>query len=347
MSAAGRFSSSHELGERRNAARLSLIGGAFVLLGKFAVYRLTGSAAVYSDALESVVNVAAAALLLYSMAVAARPADRDHPYGHGKVEFFSAGVEGTLIAIAATLILFEAARDLWRGPELQRLDLGLVLIAALAGVNAALGGYLIRVGRRTASLALVADGKHLLTDVVTSAGVVLGLLAVRLTGFGILDPLVAIAVALHIMRTGWVLAREAVSGLMDEADVATLDRIAGVIEDRRAPWWIDVHSLRAWRSGSASHVDLHLAVPRYFDAERLHRIGDELSGVVGQAIAGMTDAIVHFDPCRARQCPGCSVEDCPVRSKPFEAREPVTLERATRADEMLDTGTPVEPAIGG
>jgi cation diffusion facilitator family transporter len=343
MSTAAGVRASSGGADRRAAARLSLLGGSLILVGKFAAYELTGSSAVYSDALESVVNVAAAALLLYSVIVAARPADRDHPYGHGKVEFFSAGVEGTLIAVAAVLILVEAIGEIWRGPELRRLDLGVALLTALALANAALGAHLIRVGRRSDSLALVADGKHLLADVVTSAGVVLGLVAVHLTGFWLLDPLIAIAIALHILRTGWSLTRQAVGGLMDEADQATLARIVERLEARRQPWWIDVHTLRAWRSGSASHVDLHLSVPRYFDAERLHQIDDELGAVVLEAVPGAADAIVHFDPCRLRHCAGCVVDACPVRGAPFETRERLTLENATRTDEMLETGTPILP----
>jgi cation diffusion facilitator family transporter len=341
MSSAAGADRLQEAVHRRSAARLSFLGGIFVLIGKFAAYRITGSTAVYSDALESVVNVAAASLLLYSMAVAMRPADRDHPYGHGKIEFFSAGVEGALIAVAATLIMIEAARDIWRGPELQRLDLGLVLVSGMAVVNAALGAYLIRAGRRTGSLALVADGKHLITDVITTAGVVGGLLAVFLTGYSLLDPLVAIALALHILRTGWTLARTAVGGLMDEADLAVLGRIVRLLEKHRRAWWIDVHTLRAWRSGSVSHVDLHLSVPRYFDADRLHEIDDEVGDVVRDALGRASDAIVHFDPCRPRHCPGCAIENCAVRSGAFAGRDPITLADATRSDELLDSGAPV------
>lgn len=329
--------------ERRRAASLSLVLGAAVFGGKIAAYGLTGSTAVLSDALESVVNVAAAALLAYSIAVAARPADRSHPYGHGKVEFFSAGVEGALIAVAAGVILFEAVRELFRGWEPQRLDLGLGIVAAMAVVNAALGGYLIRVGRRTQSLALVADGRHLLTDVATSAAVVLGLLAVRFTGWWALDPLVAIAVALNIMRTGASLLREAVGGLMDEADSSLLATLSRALEANRRPWWIDVHSLRAWRSGAVSHVDLHLVVPRYYDVERLHRVDEEISAAAAEAGADANEVIIHFDPCRPRQCPECPVDPCPVRGAPFRKRDPLSLERTTRGDELLETGLPIRP----
>ena len=326
---------------RLRAGWLSLVVGALICAGKFGVFALTGSAAVFSDAMESVVNIVAAALLVYSLVVSARPADRDHPYGHGKVEFFSAGAEGTLIAVAALLILAEAGRELWRGPALRNLDRGLVALAGLTVANGALGAYLLRTGRRTDSLALEADGRHLLTDVATSVGVLVGLAAVRLTGWLVLDPLVAIAVALNVMRSGWQLVRRAVGGLMDEADAASLRRVVDSLERAREPWWIDVHGLRVWRSGAVQHVDLHMSVPRFYDADRLHDVDREVREVALAGIAAGGDVLIHFDPCRPRHCPGCAVGACPVRSAAFAKREPIALERATRGEEQLDTGEPI------
>jgi cation diffusion facilitator family transporter len=299
---------------------------------------LTGSTALFSDALEAIVNVVAAGLLLVALIVAARPADRDHPYGHGKVEFFSAGVEGALIAVAALLIVADAARALVRGPELAQLDLGLALSAAVAAGNAALGTFLVRTGRRHASDALVADGRHVLADVFTTVGVIAGLAVVRITGFAALDPLIAIAVALAILRTGWKLVRSAVAGLMDEADPALLAPICAALEREREPAWIDVHELRTFRSGAVQHTDLHLAVPRYFDADRLHAISDRVKAVVLAATGRAGDVIVHFDPCRPSQCRGCAMADCPVRSARFEERRPVSLERALRRGDRVAAG---------
>jgi cation diffusion facilitator family transporter len=340
-----RFSSGSDEGGHRalrtRAARLALASGVLICAGKFAAFGITGSSAVLSDAAESIVNVAAAALLLYSIALAALPADRNHPYGHGKVEFFSVGVEGTLIVIAGLLVLAEALHALWTGPEVRRVGTGLWILASVTVLNGALGSYLIRVGTQTHSLALVADGRHLMTDVLTSAGVLTGLGAVALTGWVVLDPLVAIGVASHILHAGWKLLREGIRGLMDEADPDTLQRIVEAVERRREPWYIDVHSLRAWRSGRDQHADLHLVVPRYFDAEQLHDIHDAVIRVVLSSIRAPGDAIVHFDPCRPRQCPGCEMRDCRVREAPFSGREPLTLDGATREDETLDTGTPV------
>lgn len=328
---------------RLRAGWISLVIGCLVLGGKLAAWWLTGSAAVLSDALESIVNVVAASLLLVSLHVAARPRDRGHPYGHGKVEFFSAGAEGALIAVAAVAILVTAVRDLVRGPSLQRLDLGLGLVTALTLANLLLGGYLVRLGRRVRSLALQADGMHLLTDVVTSAGVLVGLAAVFLTGYSILDPLVAIVVALHILRTGFRLVRSAVGGLMDEADEALLAEIVAALETQRRLEWIDVHSLRSFRSGAVHHADLHLVVPRFLDAERLHDVDRALRSAVRfgpdpQHAAG--ELMLHFDPCRPRHCKGCPYEPCPVRSHACLGREPITLERAIRPNEDAETGRP-------
>jgi len=328
---------------RMRAGWVSLVLGTAICAGKFVASGLTGSTALLSDAMESIVNVVAAGLLLYAVYVAARPADRDHPYGHGKVEFFSAGVEGALIAVAAVTILYQAGVDLVRGPSLRRLDLGIAIAAGLAALNAGLGAYLVRVGRRTGSAAVVADGRHVLTDVVTTVGVIAGLAAVHFTQWPRLDPLVAIAVALSILRTGWELLRGAVGGLMDEADVRLLGPICDALERERDDAWIDVHSLRSFRSGAVQHTDLHLTVPRYFDADRLHAVSDHLREVIVAAAGRPGDVIVHFDPCRPRQCPGCAMPACPVRSAPLVAREPIELERALRGDERLDSGAPIPP----
>jgi cation diffusion facilitator family transporter len=331
-----------EYAGRLRAGRIALGVGVVVLGAKLVAWGLTGSAAVLSDALESVVNVVAGALLLFSLHLSIQPADRNHPYGHGKVEFFSAGVEGALIGIAALLIAVEATRQLVLGPHLRQLDLGLLLVTAATVANAVAGSWLIRVGRRVHSLALVADGRHLLTDVATSVGVIVGLTLVRVTGWALVDPLVALAVAVHILRTGWDLARQAVGGLMDEADPGLLGRMVAALEVDRASWLIDAHTLRAWRSGAVQHVDLHMVVPRYYDADRLHEIGENVEERLLAAAGVPGEAIAHFDPCRPRHCRGCAMEACPVRSAAFVGRRPLTLERATRSDETLDTGLPVE-----
>jgi cation diffusion facilitator family transporter len=270
--------------------------------------------------------------------VAARPADRDHPYGHGKVEFFSAGIEGSLILLAALLILWEAGREIWLGPSVRNLDSGLLLLVPFSVANGVLGAYLVRVGRRTRSVALVADGKHVLTDVWTSAAVIVGLLAVRFTGWVILDPLVAILAAANILREGFNLLRGAVRGLMDEAEPESLAALAGALESARTPDWIDVHGLRAWRSGAFLHADFHMTVPRYLDVEQVHEIHESIQNRLRVSTDMAGDFVIHFDPCRPFHCSGCERAECPVRVDAFDERELISVESATRNADQRDTG---------
>ncbi len=309
--------------------------GASVFAAKLAAWIVTGSAAVFADAMESVVNVVAAVLLLFSLYVASRPADEGHPYGHGKVEYFSAGIEGALIAVAAVLIAIEAAKALISGAIPQRIGLGLELVVGASVANAWLGIYLVRTGRRTDSAALVADGKHVLADVWTSAGVIVGMAAVWATGWAPLDPLVALGVAAHVLRQGWLLAKDAAAGLMDAADTDLLERLATTLSEQRNEGWIDVHGLRAWRAGADVHTDLHLVVPRYFDADQLHGIHDSVEHALRDDVrAG--DVVVHFDPCRPPYCKGCAMQDCPVRSSTFESRLPLDRSQAVREDAVVE-----------
>ena len=285
--------------ERLRAGRVSAGAAVLVLGTKVLAYVLTGSSAIFSDAMESVVNVAAAALLVWSLVVAARPADQDHPYGHGKVEFFTAGLEGSLILAAAVMIAIQAVRQLFTGEAPQQLPLGIAFLVGASVLNGALGVYLVRVGRRTESLALQADGRHVLADVWTSAGVITGLGVVAFTGIAVLDPLIALAVAAWVTREGATLVREAVRGLMDEADLELLDELATALEEERRPEWIDVHGMRAWRSGAEVHADFHLVVPRYFDAERLHAVHETSSGACSRDPPGRRPATSWFTSTRA------------------------------------------------
>ncbi len=315
---------------RLRAARLSIGASLVVFSAKVLAFVATGSAAIFSDAAESVVNVVAAGFLVWSLLIAARPADLDHPYGHGKVEFFTAGLEGALIVVAALMIAIQAARSLVVGGMPQALDTGIGLLVGASVLNGALGYYLVRAGRQTGSLALEADGRHVLADVWTSVGVVVGLVLVAATGWAPLDPLIALVVAAWVLSAGLSLTRRSVDRLMDAADSELLKALAESLEEDRAPEWIDVHDLRAWRSGAELHADLHLVVPRYLTAQQLHDIHDEIErrSLIVEQEEG--DVVVHFDPCRPEHCPGCSVSECPVRSEAFATRSPLTVSSATR-----------------
>lgn len=278
--------------------------------GKTGAYFITGSAAILSDALESVVHVVATAMALYSIILAARPADPQHPYGYGKIEYFSAGVEGMLIVIAAIAICYEAVRDLIVGPELRAIDIGAWIIGAAGVINLALGLYLIRTGKRTRSLSLVADGKHVLTDSYTSFGVLAGLILVKLTDLVILDPLVAIAVAVNILSTGFGLVRESVSGLMNVTDPDTLARTVEALNRIRRDEMLDIHRLRAWRAGEWRFIDFHLTLPRTYTLEHAHEVQHEVHDAISDEFHGQAEVMIHLDPSIDRSCANCGSIDC-------------------------------------
>ena len=299
---------------RQRAAKISL-GVAIVLFGiKFYAWLLTGSAAVLSDALESIVNIVAAGMAWFSVWFASRPADENHPYGHGKIEDFSAGVEGSLIVIAAIGILWSAAPRFVDPLPLERLDAGMVLVLGAAAVNFVLGWFLMREGRNQHSRALEADGRHVMTDVVTSVGAIAALLIVGSTGWLWVDPLVACLIALQILVSGFRLIRESFGRLMDEADEDTLRAVAHRLQERRRAEWIDVHELRAWWAGDTLHVDMHLALPRYWSIEQSYAEATALEQEVAAAAGKRSSVVVHVDPCRPRLCSQCAVEPCPVRA---------------------------------
>ncbi|MGH8063975.1 MAG: cation diffusion facilitator family transporter [Candidatus Entotheonellia bacterium] len=320
---------------RLRAGMISLGVGIGLLWVKFLAYQLTGSTAVLSDALESIVNVVAAVFSLGSLLFAGRPADRNHPYGHGKIEYFAAAFEGGLIAFAAILIIYEAGRGFFRTPELRQLDLGLAITLGAGVANAALGWFLITTGKSTQSLTLMADGKHVLSDSWTSLGVIVGLLLVRFTGIAWFDPLVAAIVGLNLGWTGFWLVRHAAGGLLDEEDTKLIGKLVKAFDAYRMPGIIRIHHLRAIRSGRFTHVDAHVVVPEYWPVDRAHVLAESFEERVINACGVEGEIVFHIDPCHQAYCAQCDVMDCPVRLAPFIARPPHTLDEAVRTDEEV------------
>jgi len=317
---------------RLRAALLSLVIATLILAAKYQAYRMTGSTAVLSDALESIVNVLAAVFALGGLIFAGRPADRNHPYGHGKIEFFSAAFEGGLIAFASILIVYEAVRTLVSGPDVRQIGAGLLIVFGSGLVNLALGIYLVRTGRRYVSLTLVADGQHVLADVWTSAGVIVGLGLVQLTGRVWLDPLVALLVALWLMLTGVRLVRHAAGGLLDEEDPLLLKRVLDALQKYVGGGVIRVHHLRAIRSGRFQHVEAHLVVPEFWSVERAHDLSEDVAARVMRDLGAEGEMVFHTDPCHRVYCVTCDLEDCPIRREPFLKLTPLTLEEVVQPD---------------
>ncbi len=296
---------------------------------KFFSFWLTGSTAILSDALESIMNVVASGFALWSVLLASRPPDVDHPYGHGKIEFFSVGFEGALIAIAAVGIFWEALPKIVEPRALPKLDFGLLILAGTALVNLWLGKALVSTGRRTRSTAITADGKHILADVYTSAGVLIGLLLVRQTGWYFLDGAAACVVAANILFTGARLIFESSSRLMHAYDPELLDQISSIIAQHRKPAWIEVHRLRAWRSGEHIYIDFHLILPRDLSLEDAHREVMEIEQLLKTRLPGMGDAMIHAEPCVGPECRICSREPCQIRVQPLQEQPDWCLKLVT------------------
>lgn len=299
---------------KKKAAILSLSVGLAMFIFKVAAYIITGSAAIFSDAAESVVHVMATGMALFSIILSAKPPDESHPYGHGNVEYFSAGIEGLLILVAAIFIIYESTISIINGPQLQKLGVGAIIITIASTVNLWLGTYLIRTGRKTNSLTLVADGKHVLTDSITSFGVIAAVVIVLITDIVILDPVIAIIIALNILYTGWKLIREAIGGLMNEANPELLKKVCDKIVSLKKNYWIDIHELRFWESGDKLFLDFHLILPYYFNIKQTHQEENELEAELRNSFPN-TELKIHLDFCVPELCKYCNYSDCEVRTE--------------------------------
>ena len=324
---------------RLAAVVTSLVVGVVLLLVKFWAYHETLSTAVLSDALEAIVNVVAAGFALGGVIFAGKPADRSRPYGHGKIEFFTAAFEGGMISFAAVFIFVHVLHGFLHGADVHKIDVGVRLVFFSGLVNVALGAFLIRTGRRHHSIALVADGKHVLSDFTTSAGVIAGLLLVRWTGRGWCDPLVAGMVGINLVRTGWQLVRQAAGGLLDEEDPEVLQRLVGALERTSLSGIIRIHHLRAIRAGRFHHIDAHLVLPEFWSVVQAHNAADEFAWKTIEAFGAEGEIVFHTDPCGKKYCSQCDIPECPVRTEPFHFRPALTVEEAVQEDEDEFAGT--------
>ena len=282
--------------DRTQKAALASAGiGALVTGLKFAAYWLTGSLALYSDALESIINVVAAAFAFVALRVASRPADDDHPYGHHKAEYFSAVIEGALIIVAAMLILRESFHGLLDPKTVDAPLLGLSVNALATAINGAWAAFLLGRGKAWRSPALVADARHVMADVVTSGGVLVGVALVAVTSTLILDPLIAGLVALNILWSGWTMVRDSVSGLLDKAAPPELvAQLRTLISDHGAGA-LEAHDVRTRHAGQATFIDFHLVVPGEMTVKESHAICDRLENAIEGAIDGAV-VVIHVEP---------------------------------------------------
>lgn len=280
----------------RFAMNLSLGIGVLMLLIKFGAYLLTGSAAIFADAVETIVHVFAVAFASYSLRLSQKPADVNHPYGHAKIGFFSAGAEGALIIIAALFIIHDAITKWMAGLVLENIGLGTLLTALTVLINGGLGLYLIWVGKRKNSLILEANGKHVLTDAWTSVGVIIGLTLTLLTGWLPWDPIFAILVAGNILVAGFSLMHRSVRGLMDEAEPAVHSRLVEILDRETQKHQVAYHALRHRNLGDGHWVDLHLLFEDQTPIKTAHAIATEIERAIAAKLPHGSTVTTHLEP---------------------------------------------------
>jgi len=287
---------------------------------KIIAWYLTHSVAILTDALESIVNVIAGLVGLYSLSIAYKPRDTNHPYGHGKAEFLSAAIEGTLIMLAGVFIIYEAVNQLIHPLPLQQLNTGIILVAVSAIINFIVGLYAVKKGRENNSEALQASGHHLQSDTYSTLAIILGLFLIYFTHIRQLDSIVAIIMSVVIMIIGYRIARKSVAGIMDEADEKILVKVIDLVNKSRLPNWVDIHNLRVIKFGNVLHVDCHMTVPWYLNVREAHIEIDSLRKIIIREFGSSMEFFVHSDDCISSCCPICIKSDCPVRQHPFSRK---------------------------
>jgi cation diffusion facilitator family transporter len=306
------------------------------MLAKFTAYFITNSNAILTDAAESIVNVLASSFAFYSIYLTTLPKDENHPYGHGKVEFFSAFVEGVLIGIAGIIIIGKASYSLLYPGVIKQLFQGAVIIGATGLVNLLVAYYLINTGKKNHSMTLEADGKHLMVDAITSAGLVVGVILIKVTEIYWLDSAISLLLGFYIVFNGYRLTRRSVGGLMDESNTELVKNIVAKLQQNRQDPWIDVHNLRAQQYGADIHIDCHFTFPYYFDLNHVHQEISTIDKLFNDRKGRAAELFIHADPCLPACCHYCKMKKCPVRQENFGGEIPWTMENATKNKKHFD-----------
>lgn len=304
-----------------------------ILGGKFVAFYVTHSVGILTDAMESIVNVVAGFISLYSLRWAAKPKDREHPFGHGKIELISASIEGLLIAIAGGLIIYEGIKRLYSPTAIEKLDVGIIVVAVAGLINYLMGWYSIKTGKKYNSMALIAGGKHLQSDTYSTIGLVLGLMLLYYTGIAWIDSALALIFGSIIVLTGISILRKTIANLLDKADNEVLNNVAGCINQHRKPDWIDIHNTKIIKSGSFLHIDCDLTLPWYYNVLESHQVCDELKHTLVSDFSGKIQVSIHTDPCRMKHCEHCEMYSCKYRESEFIALEDISLSNIVQSDE--------------
>lgn len=322
-----------ENNNKKLSAILSLTIGFFLLCFKFYAYHLTNSQSIFSDALESIVNVVAAIITVIVIIIASEPADEEHPYGHGKIESMASTFEGGAILFAGILIIIQAVQIFFHGAKVTEIDTGLLIVVGAGIANGVLGSFLYLRGKKFSSEALKSSGIHLMTDTLTSVGIIIGLLAVKFTGLDWIDPVVAGLFGMLLVLAGGKILMRSGNILIDGHDQETLEIIAKLFQKHYVPGMIHIHYTRVIRSGSHHHIDCHMVIPEFWNILDAHEFSDRFEEKVINDYPVSGELHVHLDPCRKAYCDSCELAHCPIRQKPFVARKPINFAELTAPTE--------------
>lgn len=304
-----------------------------ILCGKFLAFYITNSVGILTDAMESIVNVVAGLISLYSLRWAAKPKDKDHPFGHGKMELISASIEGILISIAGGVIIYEGIQRLFSPATIEKLDIGIIVVAIAGLMNYIMGWYSIRIGKRHNSIALIAGGKHLQSDTYSTIGLVIGLLLLYYTKIAWIDSALALIFGSIIILTGISILKKTVANLLDKANDELLRNMVQTIEEHRQPDWIDIHNTKIIQYGSYLYIDCDLTLPWFYNIVESHDACENLKHTLISKFTDRIQVSVHSDPCGMKHCEHCMVSVCTSRQAPFVALEELNISTIIESDE--------------
>lgn len=304
-----------------------------LLAGKFLAFYLTNSVGILTDAMESIVNVVAGFISLYSLRWAAKPRDREHPFGHGKIELISASIEGLLISIAGGAIIYEGIKRLYEPTTIDKLDIGIIVVAVAGLINYVMGWYSIKMGKKYNSIALVAGGKHLQSDTYSTIGLVIGLLLLYYTRIMWIDSALALIFGSIIILTGISILRKTVASLLDKADNDLLTDMVRTLEAHREKEWIDIHNTKIIKYGSYLYIDCDLTLPWYYTIEEGHAACNGLRDTLAAEFSDRVQVSIHSDPCGKKHCEHCPIDTCPTRQSSFIALEKIDLSKLIQRDD--------------
>lgn len=305
----------------------------FLLCGKFLAFHLTNSVGILTDAMESIVNVAAGIISFYSLRLAAKPKDNLHPFGHGKIELISASIEGILIAVAGGLIIYEGIRRLTDPSQIEKLDIGIVVVAVAGVINYIAGAYSIRKGKKHNSIALIAGGKHLQSDAYSTIGLVIGLILLYITKIEWIDSVLALIFGSIIIISGLSILKKTVNNLIDTADDDLLKEVIKTISKERRPAWIDIHNTKIIKYGSHIFIDCDLTLPWFYNINQGHDECKKLQDSFTNQFSERVQVSIHSDPCDEVFCKNCELMDCSYRKEPFFELNEFTLNEITKQED--------------